>query len=229
MDWRETVLGQHPFHAVVTRRWILPNETITALSKVCARDFRGPETVSEIADRTEEWMLAYALDIYHVISRFDEEKRVRKLCAHLSRGVVKKVRSAAWQKQIRNQYVEKAECALIIAEHALGDISKFKKATGKERKKLLALDGTTADDVDRLERTADARHSRLCRMLADAVWNLEEHCEYLREAVVWSDGLVERGDSGDDDGKEEEEEVQNSSKVTVYLPPPVRRSSRQSI
>jgi len=33
VDWRETVLGQHPcHHAVITRRWILPNETITALS-----------------------------------------------------------------------------------------------------------------------------------------------------------------------------------------------------
>jgi len=240
--WREKALDQHPHRAVVTRRWILPNDTITALSKVLTSDVYGPERVSEIADRDEEWASTYASDIYEVISRFDEEKRVRKLCARLSCGVVKKVRSAAWQKRVCNRYEENAELALIIAEDVLDDIAKFKRATRKERR--LLVQSTTTDGVDEMKQRADVRRSELRWMLDDAVQNLQEHCEFLREVVTWSEGLVRRddGDEGEEmeeqeEGEDEEdrdkddtdEESGNSSKASTRLPPPVRRSSRQSI
>lgn len=169
VGWRETVLDQHPHRAVVTRRWILPNETITALSKVRASELHGPEVVIRITDRTEEWTAAYALDVYNVISRFDEEKGVRKLCTQVARSLVKKVRSAAWQRQTRKRYVENAERALIVAEDVLENITKLKKAAGKEKKRLLALDGTTADDMDRMKITIGARRSELRQDLANAV------------------------------------------------------------
>ena len=224
MGWHETALSQHPYCAVVTYRWILPNQTITALSRVRAKEIHGLETVSKIADRTEEWTSTYASDIYNVISQFDEEKHVRKLWVRLVRDGVKVVKSAAWQRQIKTRYIENAECALIITEGVLEDISKFKKAVGNERKELLALDGTTADDLDGMKRMVRARHSQLRWMLEDAVWNLHEYCEYLKEAISWSDGLAAR-----DNDEAEGEEPGNSNKVVIHLLPPVRRSSRQSM
>ena len=226
VGWRETVFSLHAHHAVVTHRWILPNETITALSRVRMEELRGPETVSEIADRTEEWRVAYASDIYKVIAQFDEDKHLWKLWVDLARSVVKKVRSAAWKKRTRTRYIENAELALIIAEDVLEDITRFRKVV-REGKRLLALDGATADDMDRMKNEVDARHSELRWMLEDAVWNLEEHCESLREAIVWRDGLVERDNDDGNDG-EGDERAGNPSN-TVYLPPPARRSSRQSI
>ena len=224
MSWRETALSQHPYRAVVTHRWILPNQMITALSRVRAKEIYGLETVSKIADRTEEWTSTYASDIYNVISQFDEEKHVQKLWVRLVCDGVKVVKSAAWQRQIRTRYIENAECALIIAEGVLEDISKFKKAVGNERKELLALDGTTADDLDGMKRMVRARCSQLRWMLEDAVWNLHEYCKYLKEAISWSDGLAAR-----DDDEAEGEEPGNSNKVVIHLLPPVRRSSRQSM
>lgn len=38
VEWRERALDQHPHQAVVTRRWILSDDTIMALSKVCTSD-----------------------------------------------------------------------------------------------------------------------------------------------------------------------------------------------
>ena len=127
--------------------------------------------------------------------------------------------------------LENAERALIVAEDVLENITQLKKAAGKEKKRLLALDGTTADDMDRMKITIGARRSELRQDLANAVWKLEEHCEHLREAIAWSDSLVERGDDDGDDGNGGggDGDGDSSGKVTVYLPPPVRRSSRQSI
>ena len=138
--------------------------------------------------------------------------------------VVKIVKSVAWQRQIKTRYVDNAEYALIIAENVLEDISKFKKAVWKERKELPAVDGTTTDDLDRMKRTAHTCRSQLRWMLEDAVWNLHEYCEYLKEAISWSDGLAAR-----DDDEAEGEEPGNSNKVVIHLLPPVRRSSRQSM
>lgn len=225
VEWREKALDQHPHQAVITRGWILPNDTITALSKVCASDIRGPQTVLEVADRAEEWVSIYASDIHNIITRFDEENHVRKLCTQLSCGVVKKVRSATWQKRIRKRYEKNAEFALITAEGVVGDMAKFEKAVRKE-KRLLVQRRTTADDMDEMKRRVDARRAELRWMLEDTIRNLQEHCESLREFVAWSDGLVE---ADGDEGEEGEEEHGNLRKTTLYLPPPVRRSSRQSI
>ena len=88
----------------------------------------------------------------------------------------------------------------------------------------MALDGTTADDFDGMKRMVWARHSQLRWMLEDVVWNLHEYCEYLKEAILWSDGLAAR-----DNDEAEGEEPGNSNKVVIHLLPPVRRSSRQSM
>ena len=66
-------------------------------------------------------------------------------------------------------------------------------------------------------------------MLEDAVWNLQEYCEYLRETIVWSGGLAERNDDSSDDHEVQGElkEGRNSNKVVIHLPPPVWRSSCQ--
>jgi len=237
-------LDQHPHRAVVTRRWILPNDTITSLSKVRAGDICGPEMVSKIADRTEEWESTYALDLYRIIARFDEERRVRKLCAHLSRVTAKKVKSATWQKRFRRRYEDNAEAALVVAEEVLGDITKFERAAKKERGSL-ARRGTAVDSIGMAKGRASARRSKLRWVLEDAVQDLRKHCEFLKEFVVWSDGLA-GGDSVDEGGEvrdyedeedeedaedteDMEEEAGNSSKAAAYPPPPARRSSRQSI
>jgi len=217
VDWRESAWKQHPHRAVATRRWTLPNETVIALSKVRAVEIRGPETVSEIAERTEEWTTAYALDIHNVISRFDDEIRVRKICADLGRGIVKKVRGVAWQKRVKKRYTERAECALFAATTALEEISEFKKEVRKEKRRLLGLDATMADDMDLLKKIHNIRRSQLRRTLEDAVWNVEVHSTFLREAVTWSEGLFER----DDDG-EGEEAAGNTNDVTARLPPQVQ-------
>ena len=217
MEWREKALDQHPHQAVATHGWILPNDTITALSKIHASDIlRGPEIVSLVADHMEEWVSTYALDIHSIIARFDEEKRARKLCKSLSCRMMKKVRSMAWQDHIRTRYEQEAELALIIAESAVGDIARFEEATKWERK-LSVLDGIMADEIDEMKRMADVRRSELHWLLGNAVRNLEKRCESFKEAVVWSSSLAE------------EEDAKDSAKVTVYLPPPVRRSSRQSM
>ena len=221
VDWRETAWSRHPHRAVVTRRWILTNETATALSKVPAMDFRGPETVSEIADRTEEWTSVYAPDIYNVISRFDNEMRVRKIYVKLSRGIVKKVRSETWQKRVNNWYAGRAECALIHARAVLEEISEFKKTVREEKKRLLRLDATTADDMDWMKKIANVHRSHLCRTLAGAVWNVEVHSNFLQEAVTWSKGLFERDDDGSGDG-EGQDEAGNTGEVTTHIPPPVQ-------
>lgn len=238
MEWREKALDQHPHRAVVTRRWILPNDMITTLSKAHASDIHGPEMVSEIVDHTEEWESTYASDIYRIIAQFDEERRVRKLCACLSRGVAKKVRSIAWQKKVRKRFEGNAEAALIIAEGVLDDIAKSKRVTKKGRK-LLVQRRTTSNNMDEVKRRAKACRSKLRWVLEGAVRNLQEQSDFLREFVAWSDDLV--GGDGNDEGDEMkdceeeeeeedgEEEAGNSRKAAVYLPPPVRRSSRQSI
>ena len=204
VDWRETAWGQHPHRAVVTRRWILPNQTITTLSKVCAKELLGPRTVSEIADRTEEWEITYALGIYNVISLFDEQMRLRKLRTDLGYGVAKKARGVAWQKQTKKRFVQRAEQALTIAGDTLENISRFEEVAAAEERRLLARHRTTANDMAQLRRNTNARRSRLRRRLEDAVRNVEVHSEFLREAVAWSDGLVETGDDDDNGGMDEE-------------------------
>jgi hypothetical protein len=213
--WREKALDQHPHQAVVTRRWILPNDTITALSRVRTSSICGPETVSEIADRTDEWVSMYAPDIHNVIAQFDEEWRVRKLCARLSHQVGRKVRSVAWRKRILNRYEENAELALTAAEGARDDMAKFKRAVRKE-KRLLVLGGMTGKDIGEMKRRTNARCSELRRNLENAIWDLQERCESLREAIVWSNVLNE--------GDNVETESGNVRKVTVYVPPPVQTS-----
>jgi len=159
-------------------------------------------------------MVAYAWDICHIISRFDEEMCMWKLCQNLICSMVKKVRSVAWQKQIRRGHAENVEFALIIAEDALNDIRKFKKAARKKRKKrkkrkgLPTLDRTMADDEDEVRRAAGAWHSLLLWALRDAVQYLEERRGLLREATAWSGGLTERSNG---DGEEKEEEGDENS------------------
>ena len=231
VEWREKALDQHPHQAMVTRRWILPNNTITALSKVCAANVHGPKTISEVANCSEEWSSAYASGIYEVIARFD----ARKLCACLGRGVAKKVRSLAWQKQVRGRYEENVELAFAIAEEVLGDVAEFEMATKREKRELLARHRTTADNMDERKRRVDVRRSELRWMLEDAVQNLREQCEHLQSVIVWSNGLIggddddEREDLEEDGDRDGEEESGSSSQNAVFLLPPVRRSSRQSI
>jgi hypothetical protein len=222
--WRERALNQHPHQAVITRRWILPDNAITMLSKLRDTDVHGPETISEVVNGTEEWTLAYAADIYKVITKLDEGKRVRKLCARLSSGAVKKVRSAAWQNRIQKRYEKDAELALITADNASEEIAKLKKAWRKEKATLSTRHKTTAGNMEEIKRTTYIHWSKLCRALENAVRDLERHCELLREFVVWSNSLAE-ADNTDEEG----EGPGHSSKTPVYLPPPVRRSSRQSI
>lgn len=175
-------MERHPHQAVITHRWILPNDTITALSKVRASEIHGPEAVSAIADRTEEWTSAYASDIHGVIARFDEEVHLRMLWARHGCSVAKKVKSVAWQKRIRKRYEKNAELALIAAEDIVRDITKLGKAAKRKKSPTSKA-------------RVDARRSVLHRMLEDALQNLQKHCELLREVVVWSDGLTE----GDED------------------------------
>ena len=230
MEWRERALNRHPYQTVVTRRWILPNNAITTLSKLRDVDVRGPETIAEVVDGSEEWTLFYAAEIYNIITQFDEKRYVRKLCARLSSGVAKKVRSVAWQRRIRKRYEKNAELALITAENARDDITKFEKAARKEKRKLLARHKTTAGEMAELKRGADVHRSKLCRTLEGAVQDLNRHCELLREVVVWSGNLAEVDNNEDmSEGRDEEGGSGTVGRTTIYLPPPARRSSRQSM
>jgi hypothetical protein len=168
--WRERALNQHPHQAVITRRWILPDNAITMLSKLRDTDVHGPETISEVVNGTEEWTSAYAADIHKVITKLDEGKRVRKLCARLSSGAVKKVRSAAWQNRIRKRYEKDAELALITAEDASEEIAKLKKAWRKEKAKLSTRHKTTTGDMEEIKRTTYIHRSKLCQALENVTF-----------------------------------------------------------
>ena len=229
VEWRESALNQHPYQAVVTRRWILPDDTITILSKLRDVDLHGPETISSVVGGTEEWTLAYAADIHGVITRLDGEKHGRKLSARLSSSAAKKVRSAAWQNRIRKRYEKNAELALIAAENALEDIGKFKKVTKKEKGKLPAQRRTTTGNKEETKRMVDVHRSKLYQTLENAVQDLQRHCEWLKEVVVWSSGLAGAENNANTDEEGDEDEPGSLGKNPAFLPPPVRRTSRQSI
>ena len=246
--WREQAMDRHPYRAVVTHGWILPNQTITALSKVGANKMDGPEQVSEIADRTEEWVLAYASDIYGDIARFDEGMTLRKLCTQLGRGAAKKARTVGWQNQVRESRQARAEATLIASECAVEEIAQYKEGAKAERRRLLRLRMATVDDVDRMKQRADDYCFELRQILKGLVWDLQERCETLKEVIAWGEVITGVGNDCEDkaeeeevgkeaekeaeneveEEEEEEEEAENSTRAVIDLSPPVCRSSHQS-
>lgn len=227
MEWRERVFNNHPNRAVITRRWILPNDTITTLSKIPAGNVVEQKVVAEISEYSEERASAYASEIYNVIIQFDQ----KKLCSRLACGAAKKVRSVTWQKRVQKRYEKDAELALIAAEKAMSEVEKLKRAA---KRKPLRWGRMRADKINEMRRVTGVHLSELRWTLEDAVWTLQNRCEMLREVIVWGKGLADghnNNNEGNGDGEEvdEEEDSGNSNKVYLYLPPPVRRPSRQSI